>query len=171
MKPNQLRHYGDLLVDVKSRIREAQTRAVLSVNAELVHLYWDIGRLIAHRQQQEGWGAGVIPRLAKDLHNELPDVKGFSERNIRLMVQFAREYPNAFPSGPQIRQPVVAKLPGTRTGQPPVAQIPWVHNVLLIQRVKDESVRIWYMNATLENGWRVQAGVCRQTQLLLQRGQ
>jgi hypothetical protein len=79
MKHNEIQHYGELLADVKSRIHQAQTRAVLAVNAELVRLYWDIGRLIAKRQQEEGWGAGVIPRLAQDLHNELPKIKGFSD--------------------------------------------------------------------------------------------
>jgi len=153
MKRKELQHYGELLADVKSRIRQAQTRAVLAVNTELVHLYWDIGRLIAGRQQQEGWGAGVIPRLARDLHNELPEMKGFSERNIKLMVQFAREYPNAFATTPQIRQPAVAQLPSAEIGQLPVARIPWAHNVLLMQRVKDESARLWYMHGTLENGW------------------
>ena len=98
--------YADLLGDIKSRIRQAQNRAVLAVNAELVRLYWDIGRLILARQQQEGWGAGVIPRLARDLHNELPELKGFSERNIKLMVQFYRCYPDAFLIG----QPPVAQL-------------------------------------------------------------
>jgi hypothetical protein len=128
MKRNEMQHYGELLTEVKSRIRQAQTRAVLAVNAELVHLYWDIGRLIAHRQQQEGWGAGVIPRLARDLHNELPEMKGFSDRNIKLMVQFAREYPNAFPAASPIGQPAVAQLPSAEIGQLPVAQIPWAHN-------------------------------------------
>ena len=66
-----------LLADVKSRIQAAQTRAVLSVNAELVRLYWDIGQIIDERQQREGWGAAVIPRLARELHNELPELKGF----------------------------------------------------------------------------------------------
>ena len=65
MKRNELQHYGELLADVKSRIRQRSTRAVLTVNAELVHLYWDIGCLIAKRQRQEGWGGGVIPRLAQ----------------------------------------------------------------------------------------------------------
>lgn len=73
--------YAALLSDIKQRVRHGQTRAVLAVNAELIRLYWDIGALIHARQQQEGWGAGVIPRLARDLHNELPDEKGFSERN------------------------------------------------------------------------------------------
>lgn len=153
MKRSQMQHYSDLLADVKSRIRESQTRAVLAVNAELVHLYWDIGHLIAGRQEQEGWGAGVIPRLARDLHNELPEVKGFSERNIKLMLQFAREYPSAFPTAPRIGQPAVAQLPDPHFGHLPVAEIPWAHNVLLMQRVKDEATRLWYMNAILQNGW------------------
>lgn len=85
--------FGALLADVKGRIQVAQTRAVFAVNSELVWLYWDIGRLIAQRQLQEGWGAAVIPRLSRALHNELPDLKGFSERNIKRMVAFYRDYP------------------------------------------------------------------------------
>jgi hypothetical protein len=84
--------YADLLGDIKQRVRHAQTQAVLAVNAELIQLYWDIGALIASRQKKEGWGAGVIPRLARDLHNELPEEKGFSERNIKRMLAFYREY-------------------------------------------------------------------------------
>lgn len=74
-------NYATLLGDIKQRVRHGQTRAMLAVNAELIRLYWDIGALIHARQQQESWGAGVIPRLARDLHNELPEEKGFSERN------------------------------------------------------------------------------------------
>ena len=86
--------YAGLLTDIKQRIGQAQTRAVLAVNAELVRLYWEIGAMIDRRQHQEGWGAGVIPRLARDLHNELPEEKGFSERNIKRMLAFYREYPH-----------------------------------------------------------------------------
>ncbi|MCK7510533.1 MAG: DUF1016 N-terminal domain-containing protein [Desulfobacterales bacterium] len=78
---------------MKGRIREAQVRAVFTVNSELVRLYWDIGRIIDARQRHEGWGAAVIPRLAKELNNELPELKGFSERNIKRMLAFYREYP------------------------------------------------------------------------------
>ena len=81
-----------LLADVKGRIQAAQTRAVLAVNAELVRLYWDIGQLIAERQQRQGWGSSVIPKLAAELKNDLPDLKGFSERNIGRMIAFYREY-------------------------------------------------------------------------------
>src|SRR5256885_10990506 len=73
--------YPALLADIKQRVRHAQTHAMLAVNAELIRLYWDIGALIDQRQKREGWGAAVIPRLAKDLHNELPEEKGFSERS------------------------------------------------------------------------------------------
>ena len=139
MKNNKLQHYGELLADVKSRIRQAQTRAVLAVNAELVRLYWDIGRLIAHRQQQEGWGAGVIPRLAQDLHNELPEMKGFSERNIKLMVQFC----------PRVSRRLSGDAANWATGGCPIARRrdwatagcpnPLGAQCLLMQRVKDES--------------------------------
>lgn len=145
--------FAALLADVKGRIQAAQTRAVLAVNTELVRLYWDIGRIIADRQRREGWGTAVIPRLARELHNELPDLKGFSERNIKLMVQFASEYPHAFPAPDSIGQHPVAQLPSDSKGQLPVAQIPWAHNVLLMQKVKDLSTRRWYMEQTLANGW------------------
>lgn len=86
--------YPALLADIKQRVRRAQTRAMMAVNAELIRLYWGIGALIERRQKQEGWGAAVIPRLAQDLHNELPEEKGFSERNIKRMLAFYREYPH-----------------------------------------------------------------------------
>jgi hypothetical protein len=69
------------------------------------------------------------------------------------MVQFAHEYPDAFAPSPTIGQPPVAQLPNLPNGQQLVAQIPWAHNVLLIQRVKDRADRLWYMRQTLANGW------------------
>ena len=62
----------------------------MTVNSELVRLYWDIGHMIDARQRHEGWGAGVIPRLARELKNEMPELKGFSERNIVYLIRFAR---------------------------------------------------------------------------------
>jgi hypothetical protein len=110
--------FPKLLKEIRARIQQAQTRAILAANAELVSLYWDIRRLIGRRQRRAGWGAGVIPRLARELKNELPEVKGFSERNIKLMVQFAHEYPDAFAVSPAIGQPAVAQLPAITNGQP-----------------------------------------------------
>lgn len=160
--------YGGLLTEIKDRVRQAQTKAALSANAEMIAMYWDIGHMIHHRQQREGWGAGVIPRLAIDLKNELPEVKGFSERNIGYMIRFAREYGPP----PTLQQPV-AKLGGTDNQrgkvqqavaqlletkefsivQQAVAQIPWGHNILLMEKVKDLPTRTWYMHQTIEQGW------------------
>lgn len=75
---NDLTQYASLLGEIKTRIGQAQTKAALSVNREMLALYWDIGRLITKRQTAEGWGAGVLRKLALDLKNELPGVKGFS---------------------------------------------------------------------------------------------
>lgn len=126
--------YVGLLAEVRLRVRSAQARALMAVNAELIRLYWDIGALIAARQQAEGWGAAVIPRLARDLHNELPEEKGFSERNIKLMVQFHRTYPALF-DGAEIGQQVVAQSAGEK-GQQPVAHIPWGHNVASLPSIE-----------------------------------
>ena len=169
--------YRDLLADIKARIRAAQHRAALSANAEMVLLYWDIGRLIAARQEHEGWGAGVIPRLAVDLKNELPEEKGFSERNIKLMVQFFKTYPDNFELGqPSVAQ-IASEHPPRSIGQRAVAPLPaptptvpqaaaplhtlqqaalsisWAHNVILIQKLKELPTRLWYACQTLEPGW------------------
>jgi predicted nuclease of restriction endonuclease-like (RecB) superfamily len=148
-----LTRYGDLLSEIKGHIRAAQSRAVLAVNSELVRLYWNIGKLIEARQVQQGWGAGVIPKLAHDLHNELPEMKGFSERNLKLMVQFAGEYPDLFGIGQRPVAQLGSLATSAKIGPPPVTQIPWAHNVLLIQKVKDTSIRHWYACQTLEQGW------------------
>lgn len=165
---SDLAFYGNLLTEIKDRIRQAQTRASLSANAEMIAMYWDIGRMIHLRQQMEGWGAGVIPRLTVDLKNELPEIKGFSERNIKRMLTFFREYP-MFGIVPR----PVAQLGGTdnltgkslqavaqmfeTNGSPNLqqlaAKIPWSHNILLMEKVKDLPVRLWYMQQTIEHGW------------------
>jgi len=138
--------FTDLLGEVKLRIQTAQTRAMFSVNAELIRLYWDIGRLIEDRQQREGWGASVIPRLSAELRNELSELKGFSTRNMDRMVAFYRDYPNPDQVSPQ----AVAKL------QPEdylLWSVPWGHHVHLMTKVKDADIRRWYMEQTLANGW------------------
>ena len=148
--------YAGLLRDIKQRVRHAQTRAVLAVNAELIRLYWEIGALIDMRQKTEGWGAGVISRLARDLHNELPEEKGFSERNIKQMLAFYREYPHLALAP----QPVAAIEDAAKVQQlvalfPPdlMLSIPWGHHGVLMARVKDTGTRQWYMQATIANGW------------------
>ena len=84
--------YKDLLVNIKTRVRQGQLRASSSANAEMLATYWDIGKIIHELQQTEGWGKGVIPRLANDLKNEFSEMKGFSVRNIQFVIQFYFEY-------------------------------------------------------------------------------
>ncbi len=93
MKPETI-IYSGLLTEIKNRVRKGQLLANLSANAEMLATYWDIGKLIHERQQQQGWGKGVIPQLAKDLKNDLAEMKGFSVRNIARMVTFYKEYPD-----------------------------------------------------------------------------
>lgn len=139
-------HYTNLLGEIKARIRQAQLKATLSANAELILMYLDIGRMVFEKQELEGWGTAVIPRLSADLHNELPELKGFSERNIKFMVQLYKEYG---PSAEIGKQPV-SQLPNV---QQLVAHLPWGHNILLMQRIKDVPARLWYMQQTLAQGW------------------
>ena len=157
MKPPSLTTpYTALLADIRQRIRQAQTRAVLAVNAELIRLYWEIGQMLDARQKTEGWGAAVIPKLALDIRNELPEEKGFSERNIKRMLAFYREY-RALEFVPQ---PVAQIDPAEKVPQVValftpelVMAIPWGHHLLMMERVKDAQTRRWYMQATLANGW------------------
>ena len=149
-----------LLKQIKSRIAQAQMRAVLSVNAQLVRLYWDIGRMIDARQIREGWGAAVIPRLARELHNELPEEKGFSERNIGRMIAFFRAYPRPADFLPQAvaKSFPVPKMPQAVAKINPPAEsilwsVPWGHHALLMEKVHDPADRLWYMAEALSNGW------------------
>lgn len=127
--------YQSLLGEIKSAIQQARLRASLAVNTEMILLYWQTGRMIAERQQQEGWSAKVIPRLTADLKQAFPDLKGFSERNLGYMLRFALEYPEI---------PIL---------QQAVAKIPWGHHILLMEKVKDKAVRFWYMQQTIEKSW------------------
>lgn len=142
--------YPALLHDIKTRIRQAQTRAAFAANAELIALYWDVGQMICERQREEGWSAAVILRLSRDLRNELPELKGFSERNLGYMVRFSREYgPFLLQTGSSILQQPVAKLPEARLLQ----TIPWGHHAVLMEKAKDLETRFWYMRQTIEQGW------------------
>ena len=85
--------YPDLLQALKGQIRTAQVRAALSVNRELVLLYWQIGRDILARQRRKGWGAKVIDQLAANLGRAFPDRRGFSARNFKYMRAFAEAWP------------------------------------------------------------------------------
>jgi len=127
--------YEQLLGSLKTRIRAAQVRAALSVNSELVTLYWSIGQEISSRFQAEKWGGKIVDRLGRDLRAEFPGIEGFSPRNLRYMRSFAEAWPDA-----EILQQVAAKLP-------------WFHNCTLLDKVKAPEQRLWYARATVEHGW------------------
>lgn len=127
--------YNNFLHDLKHRIRSARTRAALAANRELILLYWQIGRDILERQEREGWGAKIIERLAKDLRAEFPDMKGFSPRNLKYMRKFAETWPD---------EQFVQQL---------VAQLPWGHNVRILDQLKTPEEREWYIRKAFEHGW------------------
>lgn len=148
----ELQIYSTLLSDIKQRIHHGQVKAVESVNVELITMYWDIGHMIHERQREHGWGAGIIPKLARDIVNELPEVKGFSERNLKRMLRFYREYSFAENSHSASRKATTI-ISKTEKVPRPVAQIPWGHNMVLIERVKDRVERFWYAEQVLMQGW------------------
>jgi len=127
--------YEGFLRDLKQRIRTAQLKAAVAVNSELVRLYWSIGRDILLRQQTAGWGAKVIDRLSADLRREFPEMQGFSPRNLKYMRAFAEAWSD---------EPIVQQV---------AAQIPWFHNCILLDKVKDKEERLWYARAAIEHGW------------------
>ncbi len=127
--------YPAFVADLKERIRAAQVRASLAVNSELVLLYWQIGRELLSRQQQEGWGAKVVERLSRDLRAAFPQMKGLSRTNLLYMRAFAAAYPD---------EAIVQQLAGL---------IPWFHNCTLLDKVKDAVEREWYIRQTVQHGW------------------
>lgn len=127
--------YADWLADLKVRIHAAQQRAAMAVNTELLRLYWRIGHDILVRQAEQGWGAKVVDRVAHDLREAFPDMKGFSPRSLKYMRSFAEAWPDE-----EFVQQVAA-------------QIPWGHNMVLLDRVKTPAERLAYARAALEHGW------------------
>ena len=109
--------YGDFLEEIKTRVQQAQIRAALSVNSELILLYWQIGQDILQKQQEQSWGTKVIAQLSEDLREAFPDMKGFSRRNLEFMRSLALAYQD---------EPIAKQL---------VSQIPWGHNIRILQKV------------------------------------
>jgi len=127
--------YPELLERLKREIGAARTRAALAVNTELIGLYWRIGREILTRQEQEGWGSKVIERLSRDLRQEFPEMRGLSVRNLYYMRRFAASWPDS------------------QIVQQPVAQLPWGHSVVLIDKLDIATERDWYARHAVEDGW------------------
>ena len=127
--------YAEWLSDIKARVTLARQRAVAAANLELMHLYWQIGHDILDRQVVQGWGSKVIERLAADLRDAFPEMKGFSRANLMYMRAFAEAWSEA------------------EIVQQPVGQLPWGHNVLLITRLKPKDLRLRYAQQAHRDAW------------------
>jgi predicted nuclease of restriction endonuclease-like (RecB) superfamily len=127
--------YGPLLAKLKAAVRNAQLRAHRVVNTEMLSLYWTIGRTILDQQAAEGWGTGVINRLADDLRAEFPDMRGLGRSNIHYMRAMAEAWP---------REAIV---------QQAVGQLPWGHVTVLLDKLDDRNERDWYAARAAEQGW------------------
>ena len=128
--------YADLLAEIKQRIRWAQVRAVRAANTEMLHLYWSVGHEILVRQAEQGWGSGVITRLAADLRRAFPEQTGWSRTNLHYMRQVAEVWPTE-----------------AEFVQQPVGQLPWGHIVVLLGRLDNREDRDWYAARAVDEGW------------------
>ena len=152
--------YHKLLEDLKTRVRTAQLKAAVAVSHELIQLYWDIGRLIVERQDEEGWGKSVVERLAADIQRAFPGIQGFSSVNVWRMRAFFLAYSDtqAILSQPVTEAPKVEKLSQAVTdavSRPPAfaANLPWGHNQVLLFKLKERTERLWYAAKAVEHGW------------------
>lgn len=128
--------YRAFVVDIKSRIQSAQIKAAVSVNRELLNLYWDLASQIVQRQKQSNWGDGFLEQLSRDLKSEFPDMKGFSLRNLKYIRQWFLFWSQESPIGQQL-----------------VAQIPWGHNLVIISKIKDAEEALFYVQQTIAYNW------------------
>lgn len=133
-------NYKKFITSLKVKIRSAQIKGAIAVNKELIKLYWDIGKDVVEKQEQEGWGSKVLEKVAKDLQNEFPGVEGFSRTNLFRMKAFYSAYAKV----PQ----VVGQLDDL-----PIFSIPWGHNALILEKVKNTAERLWYAFKVIEHGW------------------
>jgi predicted nuclease of restriction endonuclease-like (RecB) superfamily len=159
--------YQETVNKLKEKIRQARTKSVYTVNAQLLSVYWEIGKTILGQQAAEGWGAKVIDRLSQDLRAEFPDMKGLSVRNIKYMRAFAGAYPNFIqsvevplnePNGKAVEfvQAPLAQIfvkSKSQNVQVNLAQLSWYHHITLLDKVKNSDIRLFYIQKTIENGW------------------
>ena len=151
--------YKKLLLELKEKVRSSQLKAAIKVNYELLDLYWTLGEYIVKKQEQHSWGDAFIKSLAKDLQKEFPDMKGFSETNIKYIRRWYSFYMKGLQGVAEIEN-----NDSNSKGLQPVAQfdervinnikqIPWGHNQRIINKCKTIDEAIYYVNKTIDNGW------------------
>lgn len=142
--------YKKWILEIKSKIRSAQMKAVLSVNAALIEFYWDLGEMISHKQASSPWGSKLIEQVAMDLKEDFPDLKGLSNSNLKYCKRFYEFYRNKLSglSNEQIGQQAVDQLHFDL-----LKRIPWGHNILIFTKSKDIKEALFYIGQTIENAW------------------
>ena len=135
--------YKKLLSELKEKVRSSQLKAAIKVNYELLDLYWTLGEYIVKNQEQHSWGDAFIKSLAKDLQKEFPDMKGFSETNIKYIRRWYSFYIKGLQGVAQFDERVIKHI----------KQIPWGHNQRIINKCKTIDEAIYYVNKTIKNGW------------------
>ncbi|GGB16962.1 PDDEXK nuclease domain-containing protein [Puia dinghuensis] len=150
--PNK--QYKDWIVELKGRIQTAQIKAAVTVNRQLLELYWELGREICEKQDRAKWGDGLIGQVAKDLTAAFPGMKGFSRANLFYIKKWYQFYRNE-----EIVQQAVGlfgmrqQKDGLGKVQQVVARIPWGHNVIIISKCKNLHEALFYVQKTIENNW------------------
>lgn len=136
MKLTKDSEYLSLLVEIKNKVRSAQIKAAISVNRELLRLYWEIGKAIAEKQEKARWGDSIVDALAVDLRKEFPEMKGFSRANLFNIRQWHLFYSRFDEKVQQL-----------------VGQLPWGHNIVIINKIKDANEALFYVKEAIENNW------------------
>ena len=154
----QDKHYLSTLEEIKHKVKNAQVKAHFAVNREMLILYWQIGKTIVEQRKTQKWGSKVIEQLAKDLKSEFGTMKGLSPTNLKYMASFAESYPNLLmiADEKQIGQQVADQLQNQYFINDKLGiflNIPWGHNMVILDKVTDSIQRLWYAKKTVENGW------------------
>jgi predicted nuclease of restriction endonuclease-like (RecB) superfamily len=127
--------YKLLLEEIKEKIRKSRYEALKKVNKELINLYWQIGGSIVERQEKYGWGKSVVEQLGVDLQNEYPGIRGYSSSNLWRMRGFYKFYKDNEKLAPLVRE------------------ISWSHNIVILEKCKDDIEREFYIKMSKKFGW------------------
>jgi predicted nuclease of restriction endonuclease-like (RecB) superfamily len=127
--------YQQLVVDARDRVHTSRLAAYRAVNKELIQMYWDLGKMILERQEENGWGNSVVEMLAKDLQKTFPKTSGLSGANLWRMRAFYHAYHSSEILAPLVRE------------------IGWSHNIIIFEKCKDPNERLFYIHQTKRYGW------------------
>jgi len=148
----QNQEYSNWIVSLKSSIKQRQIKAAIAVNSNLILMYWDLGKQIVERQENAKWGTGFIDQVSKDLKSEFPDIKGFSRSNIFAIKKFYLFYRTNFSIIQDIDLLIENKEKSELLSESEIVhqlggqfeeaflkcfQIPWRHNITIIEKIKN----------------------------------